>query len=74
MTKLFLPSVPPILGGNVVIPNEVWDKLISYLGLVHDTVNQQADKIVALTKELSKCRADIKILAEALGGVYNAQE
>lgn len=73
MMKLYLPSVPPIVGGNVVIPNETWKHLVDYIGVMHDTINAQADKIVSLNNDLSRATENIKTLAGAVKGVYDEQ-
>lgn len=73
MMKLYLPSVPPIVGGNVVIPNETWKRLVDYIDTMHDVINAQADKIVSLNNDISRANENIKTLAKAVEGVYNEQ-
>ena len=74
MLKLYLPSVPPIVGNNVIVPSETWSKLIAYINQMQEVINAQADKIVSLSKAQETANTNIKTLADALGGIYNAQE
>ena len=73
MLKLFLPSVPPLAGGNVIIPNETWKLLVEYIDVMHDVINAQADKIVSLNNDISRANENIKTLAKAVEGVYDEQ-
>ncbi|MBO5709916.1 MAG: hypothetical protein J6R62_00105 [Rikenellaceae bacterium] len=71
MLKLYLPSVPPMVGDNVIVPNETWQRLVEYVDTMHTVINTQADKIVSLTNAVSNANENIKILADAVGGLYH---
>lgn len=74
MSDLRLPSLPPVVGGNVIVSNEAWTALVKYLRTVQTVVNSQSAQLAEITKELSQCRAHIATIAEALGGIYNVQD
>lgn len=73
MLKMYLPNVPPLMGGNVIIPNKVWVELVDYINTMRDTINTQADTIVSMRKELDTATSNIQSLAKALGGLYETE-
>lgn len=71
MLKLYLPPVPPLTGGNVIVSKDVWVELIAYINTMQDTINTQASKIVDLSKQLNVANENISKIAVAVGGLYD---
>ena len=74
LLKMYLPNVPPITGGNVIVPNEIWNQLLSYIDTMRGCINAQADIIVELRKDLNTANSQIVVLAESLEGLYDENE
>ena len=66
MIELYLPDLPPVVGGNVIVPSEVWDKLMQYLNAMRERINTQADTITNLTKDLNTAKLNITTIAKGL--------
>lgn len=71
MLKLYLPPVPPLTGGNVIVSKDVWVELIRYIESMQTVINTQAETITKLSKDISKSKENIAEIAKAVGGLYN---
>lgn len=71
MLKLYLPPVPPLTGGNVIVSKDIWIELIAYINNMQDVINTQASKIIDLSKQLNIANENISKIAVAVGGLYN---
>lgn len=71
MLKIYLPPVPPITGGNVIVPKDVWASLVQYLNTMQEVINAQAEVITQHSKDISKSKENIAEIAKAVGGLYD---
>jgi hypothetical protein len=71
MLKLYLPPVPPLTGGNVIVSKDVWVSLIQYIESMQTVINAQAEAITKLSKDNAESKKHIAEIAKAVGGLYN---
>lgn len=75
MEKLKTLRVPPLGKHEIlVVKPDVWDSLIEHINAQNNLTNQLRKEILILKENHDKHEEQIKVLAKALGGVYENQE